>query len=67
MFKLDKTSFRKGKISEQDNFVDYWMNKTPLERLEASWFLICNVHGIDINNQPKMRKDIYSKGKIGDS
>lgn len=63
MFRLDKSTFRKGKISEQDNYVHFWLNKTPLERLEAGWYLTCSAYGIDYKDPPKMEKTQFTKRK----
>ena len=63
MFRLDKSKFSEGKQDQQSNSVDYWMSKTPLERLEASWYLTCCAYGIDINNPPRLDKTVFSYRK----
>lgn len=61
MFRLDKTAFKSGKIADQNNNVAYWLNKTPIERLEAAWFLTCHAYGIDYKDPPKLDKMKFSK------
>ena len=63
MYRLDKTAFSAGKQENQSNNVDYWMKKTPLERLEASWSLNCCSYGLDVNNPPKLDKTVLKMGK----
>lgn len=38
-FKLDKTSVSNYKLGEEPNDKEYWLSKTPFERLEALEFL----------------------------
>lgn len=37
--RMDKTTMRKFKLGEEPNDLEYWLSKTPLERLEALEFL----------------------------
>lgn len=63
MFRLDRTKFKAGKQADQKNDIQYWMRKTPIERLEAAWYLTCCAYGIDVENPPKMDKNVFKMGK----
>jgi len=35
-FRLDKTAFKKQTVEEADQNLEYWLRKTPTERLVAA-------------------------------
>ena len=47
MFRLDKTSFKIQTFEEADNTKNYWLNKTPVERWAAAWYLTASAFNID--------------------
>ena len=55
MFKLDRTSFTKGKAESMPNNVEYWQHKTPQERLAAAWYLICCAYKIPYAKSSDLR------------
>ncbi|MEO8759917.1 MAG: hypothetical protein ABI388_02550 [Bacteroidia bacterium] len=57
MFKLDRTSFSKGKAESMSNNVDYWQNKLPQERLAAAWYLVCCGFRIPHSTSTTLRLD----------
>jgi hypothetical protein len=65
MFRLDRTAFTKGKADNMPNNVDYWMKKSPRERLAAAWYLICCAYGIEYSTSSSLRLDrtVFSCGK----
>jgi len=65
MYRLDRTAFKIQTFAEADNTKDYWLKKTPEERLRASWFLTCAAYGIDYNNPPCLDKLHFSMRKNG--
>lgn len=46
MYRLDRTAFHKGKAeTESLRQAQYWHKKTPQERLQATYYLICQIYG----------------------
>ena len=60
-FRLDKTAFKATNLKDADDHVTEWKDKTPLERLEAAWFLINHAYGID--SDTRLDRTIFSKRK----
>ena len=60
-FRLDRTAFKATNAKDADDHVTEWRNKTPRERMEAAFFLICNAYGIDAKTQ--MDKTVFSMRK----
>ena len=56
---MDKTAFQATNAEDANNHVRDWKDKTPLERLEAAWFLIKHAYGIDDN--AKVDRTVFSK------
>lgn len=66
-FKLDRTAFTIRKHGdEQAENREFWLAKTPKERLEAAWYLTCRAWNIDPNNPPRMDKTAFSMRKRPD-
>ena len=63
MFKLDKTAFAKVSFKEADHQKDYWLSKTPTERIQAAMYLQSVAYGFDLANPPRMDKQFYYKRK----
>ena len=63
MYQLDKSCFKKQSLKEADNNRKYWLSKTPMERLNAAWYLTCYVHGLDPTKEHKLDKSLFSKRK----
>ncbi|MEY3248196.1 MAG: hypothetical protein RL742_239 [Bacteroidota bacterium] len=58
-FRLDRTAFTIQTHQEAANRRAYWMEKTPLERLAAAWYLICAAYNLDIQNPPRMDRSVF--------
>ena len=58
---MDKTAFKVGNAGEADDHVSEWRDKTPGERLEAAWFLINQVYGV--NSKTRLDRTVFSKRK----
>jgi uncharacterized protein (UPF0262 family) len=65
MYRLDKTQFEIKTFEEASNAKEYWLAKTPNERIYAAWYLICAAYRIDSNSQVPMKKNIFSMRKNG--
>lgn len=46
-FKMDKTAFSVVPLSEADDEKEYWLSKTPQERLQAVEFIRQVLYGYD--------------------
>lgn len=62
-FSLDRTQFKMHTFQEADNNYEYWSSKSHEERLEAAYYLISIAYGFDVENPPKMNKEIFSMRK----
>jgi uncharacterized protein (UPF0262 family) len=63
-FKLDKTAFSKRKHGDEmaENRA-FWLSKTPAERLNAAYHLICAAYNLDWRERNPMDKTAFSKRK----
>jgi len=62
-FRLDKTFGKAQTFEEADNNRAYWLQKDPLERLEAAWYLTAMAYGISPDNPPPIDRTIFSMRK----
>ena len=65
MPKLDRTAFKIQTFAQADNKKSYWLSKTPAERWNAAWYLTCCAYNIDINNPPRLDRNLFSMRKNG--
>jgi hypothetical protein len=65
MFKLDRTAFKIQSFEQAAKSKIFWLQKTPSERFQAAWYLICAAYNIDYTNPPKMDKTQFSLRKNG--
>ena len=63
MFKFDKTAFAKVSFKEADHQKNYWLSKTPTERIQAAIYLQSIAYNFDPSNPPKMDKQFFYKRK----
>lgn len=61
MYRLDRTAFTKQSFKESDNQRQYWLSKSPAERLSAAVYLQSVVFNFDPENPPRMDKSIVEK------
>lgn len=61
---MDRAAFKKQSFEESNNQLEYWLSKTPSERVHGAMYLQSIVYNFDINNPPKMDKTIFSKEKM---
>ena len=62
-YKFDRTAFKASTVEEADNDMRNYKNLTPKERLKIATYLISSAYNIDLNNPPKMNKNIFSLHK----
>ena len=63
--RLDRTKFKAGIAENQTNDREYWLNKTPKERLAAAWYLICSAYGLEYRADHKLDRTVFSMRKRG--
>jgi len=56
MFKLDRTAFKIQSFEQAAKSKTFWLQKTPSERFQAAWYLICAAYTIDYTNPLKLDK-----------
>jgi uncharacterized protein (UPF0262 family) len=62
-FKFDRKAFAIQTFEESDKTTEYWRSKTPKERFEAAYYLICQAYNIDPENPPRIDKTVFSMRK----
>ncbi len=65
MYKLDRTAFKIQSFEESNLNREYWIKKSPQERFDAAWYLICVAYNIDIKNPPRLDRTFFSMRKNG--
>ena len=55
-YKMDRSLVKGQSFEEADDHVSYWLEKTPLERLNAACFIINQVYGV--TPQTKVEKTL---------
>lgn len=59
MYKLDRTAFKMQSYQEASDNCDYWLSKTPAERLNAAAYLNSVAYDYPINNPPPMDRTCF--------
>jgi hypothetical protein len=62
-YKLDRKAFKIQTFEEADKTTEYWRSKTPQERFEAAYYLICQAYNIDPENPPRLDRTVFSMRK----
>ncbi len=59
-FRLDRAAFTIRKHGDEiaENR-EYWLSKTPMERVEAAWHLSCRVYNLDPNVRNPMDRTAF--------
>ena len=60
-YKMKRSVISALSFEEADNHVEYWQNKTPMERLNAACFIINNL--FNLTAATRMQKDILTARK----
>ena len=60
-YKMDRSVVKGQSFEEADDHVSYWVDKTPLERLNAACFIINQVY--DVSPQTKVDKTLVVSRK----
>ena len=65
MFRLDRSAFKIQTHEQASNTCEYWLSKSPQERFDAAWYLICAAYNIDVKNPPRLDRNAFSMRKNG--
>jgi hypothetical protein len=65
MFRLDRSAFKIQTHEQASNTTEYWLSKSPQERFDAAWYLICAAYNIDVKNPPRLDRKVFSMRKNG--
>ncbi|MFM2392677.1 MAG: hypothetical protein RLZZ546_654 [Bacteroidota bacterium] len=65
-FKLDRTVFKIVSFEDKGNNIDYWLSKTPMERLETSWYLNCQAYNIPFSADHRVDRTVFRIKKFGE-
>jgi len=65
MFRLDRSAFKIQTHEQASKTSEYWLSKSPQERFDAAWFLICAAYDIDVKNPPRLDRSAFSMRKNG--
>ncbi len=62
-YRLDRTAFRIATFQEADHLRTFWLNKSPLERLQAAWHLTCRANNLDPGQEHRLDRTKFSMRK----
>lgn len=62
-YPLDRTSFKIQTFEAARQNRSYWMAKSPRERLEAAWYLICSAYNIEYSSGHRLDRTAFSMRK----
>lgn len=57
--KLNRKAFKIQTFEEASNQRQYWLQKSPQERLVNAWFLICQTYGLDYEKHHPLNRTIF--------
>ncbi len=63
-YRLDKSKFKHQSVNEAEDNREYWLKKTPAERLAAAWYLISQAYQFDVHNPPRLDRTKFSIRKF---
>lgn len=58
-YKFDRTAFKASTVEEADQDMRDHKKLTPRQRLKIAGYLISSAYNIDVDNPPKMDKNIF--------
>jgi hypothetical protein len=63
-YKLDRTAFKINSFAEADKANIYGKDVSYSERLKQAYFLISQVYGFSMSDQPRLDRNIFSCRKF---
>lgn len=62
-YRLARQAFRMQSFKKATFQRAYWLNKTPKERIEGAWYLICAAYGLDFGTAHNMDRKAFQMRK----
>jgi hypothetical protein len=62
-FRLDRQAFSIQSFESASHQRDYWLSKSPAERLAAAWYLTCVAWGLRPEELPRLDRTLFSMRK----
>ena len=62
-YRLDRSAFSIQTFAEATQHRTYWLSKTPQERIEAAWYLICAAYNLDYKVETKLDRTCFQMRK----
>ncbi|MBK6930630.1 MAG: hypothetical protein IPH12_07040 [Saprospirales bacterium] len=62
-YRLDRTAFRIATFQEADHWRAYWLGKSPSERLQAAWHLVCRAYNLDPEQEHRLDRTKFAMRK----
>jgi hypothetical protein len=63
MYRLDRTAFSAQSFESAAKQREWWLTKTPAERLSAAWYLICAAWNLDADVPVRLDRTSFSMRK----
>lgn len=63
MYRLDRSAFTIQNFESASKQRAYWLSKSPAQRLEAAWYLICAAWNLDAGKPQPMDRNCFSMRK----
>lgn len=60
---MEKVFHKSGKLSAMKNDTAFWLEKSPFERLAASYYLTCCAYGLEYKADHKLDRTFYGSRK----
>jgi len=58
-YRLDRTAFKAQTAAESSDNYDYWKQQSYTERLRAAFYLNSVAYNFDINNPPRLDRNVF--------
>lgn len=60
MYRLDRQAFSIQSFESATHQREYWLSKSPAERLAAAWYLICAAWNLDMSKPQPLDRTCFS-------
>ena len=60
---MDRSYAKMQTVEEADDQLNYWLSKSPKERLSAAWYLICSAYNIEYRNDHRLDRTLATTRK----
>ena len=66
MFQFDRTSSQTFKADDHSNDLNYWQERSPLEKLQAAYYLNASAYGFIDGKEPRLDRTCFSARRHGE-